>query len=83
VINCVEANVVDRSFPLRARAAGDAHVTALGSCDDQPRYGDPLLPGAAPAAIREALLPEGRAEFDSAYEPARRGAAEIEARFEM
>ena len=45
-------------------------MTALWSYDDQPRRGDPLLPGAAPAAIRETLLPEDRAEFDSAYERA-------------
>lgn len=45
-------------------------VTALWSYDDQPRRGDPLLPGAAPAAIREALLPDDREEFDSAYERA-------------
>lgn len=42
-------------------------VTALWSFDDQPRTGDPLLPGATPAAIREALLPEDRARFDAAY----------------
>ena len=45
-------------------------MTALWSYDDQPRRGDPLLPGAAPAAIREALLPEDRATFDAAYEGA-------------
>jgi hypothetical protein len=45
-------------------------VTALWSYDDQPRRGDPLLPGAAPAAIRDALLPEDRAKFDGAYERA-------------
>jgi Family of unknown function (DUF6247) len=42
-------------------------VTATWSYDEQPRSGDALLPGAAPAAIREALLAEDRAEFDSAY----------------
>ena len=45
-------------------------MTALWSYDDQPRRGDPLLPGAAPGAIREALLPEERAKFDAAYERA-------------
>lgn len=45
-------------------------MTATWSYDEQPRSGDPLLPGAAPGAIREALLPEDRAEFDSAYEQA-------------
>jgi hypothetical protein len=43
-------------------------VTALWSFDDQPRTGDPLLPGATPAAIRESLLPEDRATFDIAYQ---------------
>ncbi len=42
-------------------------VTALWSYDDRPRRGDPLLPGATPAAIREALLPDDRKEFDAAY----------------
>ncbi len=50
--------------------AGLTHVAALWSYDDQPRRGDPLLPGAAPAAIREALLPDDRAAFDAAYERA-------------
>lgn len=45
-------------------------VTALWSFDEQPRTGDPLLPGAAPAAIRDALLHEDRAAFDIAYEGA-------------
>ena len=45
-------------------------MTALWSYDDQPRRGDPLLPGATPGAIREALLPEERAKFDAAYEHA-------------
>ena len=45
-------------------------VTALWSFDEQPRTGDPLLPGASPAAIRDALLPEDRAAFDTAYEVA-------------
>ena len=45
-------------------------MTALWSFDEQPRTGDPLRPGAAPAAIRDALLPEDRAEFDTAYQRA-------------
>ena len=45
-------------------------VTALWSFDEQPRTGDPLLPGAAPAAIRDALLPEDRTAFDVAYQDA-------------
>ena len=45
-------------------------MTALWSYDDQPRRGDPLLPGATPGAIREALLPEDRTKFDAAYERA-------------
>jgi hypothetical protein len=45
-------------------------VTALWSFDEQPRTGDPLLPGAAPAAIRDALLPEDRTTFDTAYQRA-------------
>lgn len=51
---------------LRYREA----VTALWSFDDQPRTGDPLLPGAAPAAIRDSLLPEDRATFETAYQRA-------------
>jgi hypothetical protein len=39
-------------------------VTALWSFDEQPRTGDPLLPGATPAAIRDALLTEDKTEFD-------------------
>ena len=45
-------------------------VTALWSFDEQPRTGDPLLPGATPAAIRNALLPEDQAQFDTAYQRA-------------
>jgi hypothetical protein len=45
-------------------------VTAQWSFDEQPRTGDPLLPGAAPAAIRDALLPEDQAAFDTAYQDA-------------
>ena len=39
----------------------------LWSFDEQPRVGDPLMPGATPASIRNALLPEDRARFDTAY----------------
>jgi hypothetical protein len=42
-------------------------VTASWAYDGQPRRGHPLLPGAAPAAIRAALLPEDRERFDVAY----------------
>jgi hypothetical protein len=45
-------------------------VTAPRSFDEQPRIGDPLLPGATPAAIRDALLTEDKAEFDAAYQRA-------------
>lgn len=45
-------------------------VTASWSFDEQPRIGDPLLPGAAPAAIRDALLPDDRAAFETAYQQA-------------
>lgn len=42
----------------------------MWSFDQQPRSGDPLLPGAAPVAIRDALLPEDRAAFEAAYQQA-------------
>ena len=45
-------------------------MTVSWSFDEQPRTGDPLLPGAAPAAIRDALLPEDRAAFQTAYQDA-------------
>jgi Family of unknown function (DUF6247) len=45
-------------------------VTAQWSFDDQPRTGDPLRPGATPAAIRAALLSEDRSLFDAAYQRA-------------
>lgn len=45
-------------------------VTASWSFDEQPRTGDPLLPGATPAAIRDALLPADRAAFEAAYQQA-------------
>lgn len=35
--------------------------------DEQPRTGDPLLPGASPAAIRAALLSDDQVLFDRAY----------------
>ena len=47
-----------------------ARVPAQWSFDEQPRTGDPLLPGAAPAAIRDALLLEDQAAFDTAYQDA-------------
>jgi hypothetical protein len=40
----------------------------LWSFDEQPRTGDPLRSGAAPAAIRDALLAEDREVFDEAYQ---------------
>jgi Family of unknown function (DUF6247) len=43
-------------------------VTASWSFDEQPRTGDPLRPGATPAAIRDGLLAEDRAVFDAAYQ---------------
>ncbi|MGH3621520.1 MAG: DUF6247 family protein [Sciscionella sp.] len=42
-------------------------MTATYAYDEQPTGGHPLRPGAAPHAIRAALLPEDRAEFDGAY----------------
>lgn len=51
-------------------------MTALWSFDEQPRTGDPLRPGAAPGAIRDALLPEDRAKFDTAYDIALAAARE-------
>lgn len=56
-------------MPVVLRRYGE-QVTALWSFDQQPRTGDPLLPGAAPAAIRDALLPEDQAAFDVAYQEA-------------
>jgi hypothetical protein len=53
-----------------------AQGSALWSFDEQPRTGDPLLPGAIPAAIRNALLPEDRAQFDTAYQRALTAARE-------
>ncbi|MEO7195350.1 MAG: DUF6247 family protein [Pseudonocardiaceae bacterium] len=51
-------------------------MTALWSFDEQSRTGDPLLPGAAPAAIRDVLLPEDRVRFDAAYQRALAAARE-------
>jgi hypothetical protein len=51
-------------------------VTALWSFDEQPRTGDPLRPGAAPAAIRDALLAEDRSACDTAYQRALAAARE-------
>ena len=45
-------------------------MTALWSFDEQPRTGDPLRSGAAPATIRDALLAEDRSVFDAAYQRA-------------
>ena len=45
-------------------------MTASWSFDEQPRTGDPLLPGATPAAIRDALLAEDRTAFETAYQHA-------------
>ena len=45
-------------------------MTASWSFDEQPRTGGPLLPGAAPAAIRDAPLPEDRAPYETAYQQA-------------
>ncbi len=42
----------------------------MWSFDEQPRTGDPLRSGAAPAAIRAALLAEDREVFDAAYQRA-------------
>jgi hypothetical protein len=42
-------------------------MSATWSFDEQPRTGDALLPGASPAAIRAALLPDDQALFDRAY----------------
>jgi flavin-binding protein dodecin len=45
-------------------------MSATWAYDEAPRSGHPLLPGASPAAIRAALLPEDRERFDAAYEEA-------------
>ena len=45
-------------------------MSATWAYDESPRAGHPLLPGASPAVIRAALLPEDRERFDVAYEDA-------------
>ncbi|AEA28791.1 hypothetical protein Psed_6706 (plasmid) [Pseudonocardia dioxanivorans CB1190] len=45
-------------------------MTAAWSYGAQPPGGDPLRPGAAPAAIRAALLEEDRPRFAAAHERA-------------
>jgi uncharacterized protein DUF6247 len=45
-------------------------VTASWLFDEQPGTGDPLLRGASPAAIRDALLPEDGVVFETAYQDA-------------
>jgi hypothetical protein len=45
-------------------------MTATYSVDDEPPGGHPLRRGAAPGAIRAALLPEDHAGFDADYEQA-------------
>lgn len=42
-------------------------VSATWSFDEQPRTGDPLRPGASPAAIRSGLLADDQVVFDAAY----------------
>jgi hypothetical protein len=51
-------------------------VTATYAFDERPPSGHPLRPGAAPAAIRAALLPADQAAFDAAYTAALAGARE-------
>lgn len=51
-------------------------MTVRWSFGEQPGTGDPLLPGATPATIRESLLPEGRSTFETAYQRALAGARE-------
>ncbi|MGH3828297.1 MAG: DUF6247 family protein [Pseudonocardiaceae bacterium] len=51
-------------------------MSVLWSFDEQPRTGDPLLPGAASAVIRDVLLPEDRVRFDAAYQHALAAARE-------
>jgi len=45
-------------------------VTATYAVDETPPSGHPLRPGAAPRAIRAALLPEDQPKFDVAYSEA-------------
>ncbi|MDQ4115730.1 MAG: DUF6247 family protein [Actinomycetota bacterium] len=51
-------------------------MSASWSFDEQPRTGDPLRPGASPAAIRAGLLAEDQAAFDTAYADALAAARE-------
>ena len=51
-------------------------MAALWSFDEQPRTGDPLRPGATPAAIQDALLAEDRSAFNTAYQRALAAARE-------
>jgi hypothetical protein len=51
-------------------------MAATYAYDEEPRQGHPLLPGAAPHAIRAGLLPEDRPRFDADYEQALAGARE-------
>jgi hypothetical protein len=51
-------------------------MAATYAYDENPRHGHPLLPGAAPHAIRASLLPEDRPRFDAAYEQALTAARE-------
>jgi Family of unknown function (DUF6247) len=57
-------------MPQSAATGYGGPVTAVWSFDERPRTGDPLLPGATPAAIRDGLLAEDRAAFDAAYQDA-------------
>ena len=52
-------------------------VTASWSFDEQPRSGHPLLPDAAAAAIRDALLPGDRQAFETTYQDALEAALRV------
>jgi hypothetical protein len=51
-------------------------MAATYAYDETPRQGHPLLPGAAPHAIRSNLLPDDRSRFDVEYERALTAARE-------
>jgi hypothetical protein len=51
-------------------------MAATYACDENPRQGHPLLPGAAPSAIRANLLSEDLPRFDADYEQALASARE-------
>lgn len=51
-------------------------MAATYAHDENPRRGHPLLPGAAPSAIRANLLPEDLPRFDADYEQALAAARE-------